>query len=75
MKNTNLQADLTWMRSGTDCIANAVIINAEEYIEFLEGKEDRLTKMEDVLNSINDATDLPNKDVFIAKFKEFFNEG
>lgn len=76
MKNDNLLVDLDWLRSAHDTTMTAVADGAQEYIEHLEGRDERLTKIEAILEHIlnADTTDLPNKDVFLAKFKEFLNE-
>lgn len=71
MKNQNLRTDFNNIR-GIDHDVNLVLTEAENYIEFLEGKEDRLTKLEGVLNDI-EASDIPNKEAFLARFSEFKN--
>lgn len=69
MKNENLTNDLTWLRSANDTTMTTVVGNIQDYVEQLEAKEDRLHKLENVLNDI-DNSDMVNKDVFLEKFKE-----
>jgi hypothetical protein len=67
MKNAGLAQDFANIRVWEN---REAIDEAIRYIEFLEGKEDRLTKLEDRLNSV-ESSDIPNKDLFLKQFEEF----
>lgn len=70
MKNTNLRRDLNSLRG--DYTINQVLDENERYIEFLEGKEERLTKLENGLNDIENGN-LANKDEFLKTFEGLKN--
>lgn len=67
MRNDNLQKDFNNLRG--DRVINHLIDEAERYIKYLEDKEDRLTKLETILNDISNS-DMANKDEFLTKFEE-----
>lgn len=76
VKNTNLLTDLDWLQKSTDLedgIIKQIIDNTKDYIIYLEASEERLHKMEEVLDTIS-KSDLTNKQAFLDNFKEFFNE-
>jgi hypothetical protein len=74
MKNKELLRDLKYVSGVSDGgIILDIIDDTVEYIEYLEGKEDRCNAIESVLNKISES-DSPNKDIILAPFKEFYNE-
>ena len=78
MKNINLKRDfdniVTEVRLGNvDDSVGRVVIEAENYINYLEGFEERARKFEDKLDQLSESSD-PVVQKFVAdNFKEFEN--
>jgi hypothetical protein len=71
MKNATLQADFNAIRVRSEGSEGALVLdNAQDYIEGLEAKAERLTRMEDVLNGI-EAEGGQLAVSFIERFEEF----
>jgi hypothetical protein len=70
MRNKSLQVDFNNLRGEQQI--NQILDEAERYIEFLEGKEDRLTSIENTLNEVSES-DITNKAEFLQKFEGFKN--
>lgn len=68
MRNANLQRDFNNLK-GYDDTADNVLTQAEKYISFLEGQENRLRVMEGALNNVDDSK-IENKAEFLKFFKE-----
>jgi len=78
MRNANLKRDfdeiITEVRLGNvDDSVGRIVIEAENYINYLEAFEDRARKFENKLDSLSESTD-PAVQKFLAdNFKEFEN--
>lgn len=74
MKNRNLQTDFENLQHerGYDSDTVQILADARDYIEDLEKKEERLLRMEEVLNTIADS-EMPGKVAFLHEFREFLN--
>ena len=76
MRNTNLKNDfesvITEVRLGEiDSTVGRIVIEAENYINYLEAFEDRSRKFEDILGRMEESTDPAVLKVLEDYFKEF----
>ena len=80
MRNTNLSTDLTNLikevRLGNlDDLVGRVLMDVEDYVLFLESKEDRLTAIETALDNLAEKAETNPNDAgsvaIIAAMKEF----
>jgi hypothetical protein len=76
MRNTNLKNDfesvITEVRLGEiDGAVGRIVIEAENYINYLEAFEDRSRKFEDILGKMEESTDPAVLKVLEDYFKEF----
>jgi len=76
MRNTNLKTDfesvITEVRLGEiDGTVGRIVIEAENYINYLEAFEDRSRKFEDILGKMEESNDPTVLKVLEDYFKEF----
>jgi len=76
MRNTNLKTDfesvITEVRLGEiDSTVGRIVIEAENYINYLEAFEDRARKFEDILDKMEESNDPVVLKVLEDYFKEF----